>query len=202
MHSIKIRHLGIVDYQQTVEKMENFTAQRQKNTASEIWLLQHPAVYTLGQAGKRSHILNSQQIPVIQTNRGGQVTYHGVGQLIAYCLLDLKALGFGVKKLVYLLEQSIIDLLKQFNIQAQRKAKAPGVYVGEAKIAALGLRIRRGYSFHGLALNIKMDLTPYQGINPCGYAGLEVCQMSQFIDCDLNQIEVILGQKICDSLIL
>jgi len=157
--------------------MQDFTAQRGPDTPDEIWLLQHPPVFTLGLAGKREHILQITDIPIIPIDRGGQVTYHGPGQVVAYVLLDLKRRGYGVRELVQRLEQAVIDLLAGYGIQAARRAQAPGVYVAEQKIAALGLRIKHGMSYHGLALNVDMDLAPFNFINPCGYQGLEVTQL-------------------------
>lgn len=186
---IIIRQYGLLDYLETVKKMEIFTDQRTNNTPSEIWILQHPAVYTLGQAADPKHILNAGNIPIIRSNRGGQVTYHGKGQLIAYCLLDLKQLNMGVKQLVERLEAAIINVLARHQINAKRREKAPGVYVQEAKIAALGLRVRRGCTFHGLALNIEMDLNPFKGINPCGYPHLMVTQMAHFGTVNFKQVE-------------
>jgi lipoyl(octanoyl) transferase len=158
--------------------MQAFTAARGPDTADEIWLLEHPPVFTLGLAGKREHILQVSDIPIIPIDRGGQVTYHGPGQLVAYLLLDLKRRGYGVRELVQRMEQAVIDLLADYGIEGQRRDKAPGVYVSEKKIAALGLRIKHGMSYHGLALNVDMDLTPFGYINPCGYEGLEVTQLS------------------------
>jgi len=173
-----VKYLGLADYQSTWQAMQAFTAQRQADTPDEIWLLQHPPVFTLGLAGKREHILQVTDIPVIPIDRGGQVTYHGPGQLVAYVLLDLKRRGYGVRELVQRLEQSVIDLLQGYGICAARRPQAPGVYVDGRKIAALGLRIKHGCSYHGLALNVDMDLQPFQLINPCGYQGLEVTQLS------------------------
>ena len=173
----QVKHLGLVEYLPTWRAMQEFTAQRSAATADEIWLLQHPPVFTLGLAGKREHILSTSSIPIIPIDRGGQVTYHGPGQVVAYVLLDLKRRGYGVRELVQRLEQALIDLLSDYGISAERRIKAPGVYVAEKKIAALGLRIKQGCSYHGLALNVDMDLTPYQSINPCGYEGLEVTQL-------------------------
>ena len=175
--SLAVKYLGLVDYVPTWRAMQEFTAQRAAHTPDELWLLQHPPVYTLGLAGKREHILRASTIPVIPVDRGGQVTYHGPGQVVAYVLLDLKRRGYGVRELVQRLEQALIDLLDGYGVQAARRAKAPGVYVAEHKIAALGLRIKRGMSYHGLALNVDMDLAPFQAINPCGYEGLEVTQL-------------------------
>ena len=157
--------------------MQEFTAQRDAATVDEIWLLEHPPVFTLGQAGKPEHLLHHTDIPLINIDRGGQITYHGPGQIVAYLLIDLKRRGYGVRELVTRIEQTIIDLLAEHNIHAQRLADAPGVYFENAKIAALGLRIKRGCSYHGLALNVDMDLKPFKDINPCGYQGMAVTQM-------------------------
>lgn len=173
-----VRRLGRVAYEPTWRAMQDFTATRGAATSDEIWLLEHPPVYTLGLAGKREHILRVTDIPVIATDRGGQVTYHGPGQIIAYLLLDLKRRGYGVRELVNRMEQAVIELLFEYGIAGQRRAGAPGVYVDGKKIAALGLRIRHGMSYHGLALNVHMDLAPFGAINPCGYQGLEVTQLA------------------------
>nr|WP_232522253.1 lipoyl(octanoyl) transferase LipB [Sulfuriferula plumbiphila] len=156
--------------------MQDFTAQRDAATDDEIWLLQHPPVYTLGQAGKPEHLLHRTDIPLVKIDRGGQITYHGPGQLVAYLLVDLKRRGLGVRELVRRMEQAVIDLLAEHGISAERKADAPGVYVNGAKIAALGLRIKHGCSYHGVALNADMDLTPFSHINPCGHQGMAVTQ--------------------------
>jgi len=176
-HPLIVKHLGRVAYEPTWRAMQDFTAQRGPDTPDEIWLLEHPPVFTLGLAGKREHILQVTDIPIIPIDRGGQVTYHGPGQIVAYLLLDLKRRGYGVRELVNRVEQAIIDLLAEFDIEGKRRDKAPGVYVDEKKIAALGLRIKHGMSYHGLALNVDMDLTPFSYINPCGYEGLEVTQL-------------------------
>ena len=167
-----VRHLGIRPYLETWQAMQVFTDTRDATTPDEIWLLQHHPVYTQGQAGKAEHLLHQTDIPVVQSDRGGQITYHGPGQLIAYLLIDVRRKGMGVRQLVTAMEQAVIALLASSGIQATAKADAPGVYVNGAKIASLGLRIRRGCSFHGLALNVDLDLTPFTHINPCGYAGL------------------------------
>ena len=161
--------------------MQEFTDGRDANTADELWLLEHPPVFTLGRNGKPEHVHDTGDIPVIQVDRGGQVTYHGPGQLVAYVMLDLNRRGMGVQSLVRLLEQAVIDLLADYSVEAGRREKAPGVYVDGCKIAALGLRVRRGCSFHGLSLNVDMDLTPFSMINPCGYEGLEVTRMSALL---------------------
>ena len=170
------RLLGRVKYLPTWRAMQEFTQSRDESTPDEIWLVEHPPVFTLGLAGKREHVLNAGAIAVIPVDRGGQVTYHGPGQIVAYLLLDLRRRGYGVRDLVQRLESSVIQLLADYAVAAERKAGAPGVYVNGAKIAALGLRIRRGACYHGLALNVDMDLEPFSRINPCGFPGLTVTQ--------------------------
>ena len=172
-----IRDLGLQDYKSTWHAMQKFTAERDETTADEFWCLQHPPIFTMGLNGKDKHLLNIQDIPVINIDRGGQVTYHGPGQLVVYTLIDLGRLNIGVKELVNIIENAIIQLLEEYGIEAQRKENAPGVYIDGEKIAALGLRIKRNKSYHGLSLNIDMDLTPFQQINPCGYEGMEVTQI-------------------------
>lgn len=174
---IYVRHLGLQDYQGVLYDMQTFTQQRTSDTPDEIWLLEHRPVYTLGLNGKQEHVLDPKDIPVIQCDRGGQVTYHGPGQLIVYLLLDLRRRQLGVKQLVSIMEQAVIDLLVEAGIKGERREKAPGIYVSGAKIAALGLRVRRGCSYHGLSLNIDMDLEPFTRINPCGYPDLAACQL-------------------------
>jgi lipoyl(octanoyl) transferase len=174
---IGIRHLGLMPYEPVWHAMQNFTNQRTPQTADELWLLEHASVFTQGQAGKAEHLLLPGEIPVVQVDRGGQVTYHGPGQLVSYLLLDVRRLGIGVRDLVTRIEQSLVDLLALYQVEAHARADAPGVYVGDAKIASLGLRIRNGRSFHGLALNVDMDLQPFARINPCGYAGLRMTQL-------------------------
>jgi lipoyl(octanoyl) transferase len=173
------RELGLTDYEPTWQAMKRFTDGRDRETADEVWLVQHPPVFTQGQSGKAEHLLLPGDIPVVQVDRGGQVTYHGPGQLVAYLLLDVRRLGFGVRELVTRIERSLIDLLAGYGVNATAKADAPGVYVDGAKIASLGLRIRNGCSFHGLALNVDMDLDPFKRINPCGYAGLAMTQLRE-----------------------
>ena len=181
MPELIVRHLGLVEYQPTLDAMRTLTAERDAQTADEIWLLQHPPVFTQGQAGKAEHLLAPGDIPVIQVERGGQVTYHGPGQLVGYLMLDLRRLGLGVRELVTAMEQSLVELLASYGVTAAPKADAPGVYVDGAKIASLGLRVRRGCSFHGLALNVAMDMQPFQRINPCGYSGLQMVQLSELV---------------------
>lgn len=181
-----IRQLGTQPYEEIWHKMQDFTDRRDENTSDEIWLVQHPSVFTQGSAGKPEHLLNPNHIPVVQSDRGGQITYHGEGQQIMYVLLDIKRLKaqgkeVSVRELVTALEQCVVNTLADYGIEGYPKADAPGVYVDERKICSLGLRIRKGCSFHGLALNINMDLTPFSYINPCGYAGLEMCQLSELI---------------------
>ncbi len=171
-----IRYCGVVDYLPTWQAMKDFTASRTQDTPDEIWLLQHPPVYTQGVAGKPEHLLYTNGIDVIRTDRGGQITYHGPGQIVAYLLLDIRRHKLGIRELVRTMEGAVIDLLQDYHISAEGRTDAPGVYVNGAKIAALGLKIKHGCCYHGLALNVHMDLTPFAAINPCGYAGLQVTQ--------------------------
>jgi len=166
-----------VEYEPIWRAMQHFTAERDADTADEIWLLQHPPVFTLGLAGKPEHLLRDIGVPLVQVDRGGQITYHGPGQIVAYLLLDLNRRRLKVRELVHAMEQAIIDLLADYAIAAARRPRAPGVYVGDAKVAALGLRVRRGCSYHGLSLNVAMDLAPFAAINPCGYSDLPVTQL-------------------------
>ncbi|MES2871155.1 MAG: lipoyl(octanoyl) transferase LipB [Pseudomonadota bacterium] len=175
--TLGFRELGQADYEPTWLAMKRFTDGRGPHTPDEVWLVQHPPVFTQGQAGKAEHLLLPGDIPVVKSDRGGQVTYHGPGQLVAYLLLDVRRLGFGVRELVSRMERCLIDLLASYGVSAAAKADAPGVYVDGDKIASLGLRIRNGCSFHGLALNVDMDLEPFRRINPCGYAGLAMTQL-------------------------
>ena len=199
--NLTVRRLGLRDYQLTWQAMRSFTDRRRPDTADELWLLEHPPVYTLGKAGRPEHLIDPGDIPVIATDRGGQVTYHGPGQLVAYLLLDLHRSGIGVKRLVHLLEQSVIDLLGGYGIASSARPDAPGVYVGSAKIAAIGLRVRHGCTFHGLALNVDMDLEPYSGIDPCGYPGLAVTQISDYCrPLEVGQVESDLAAEIARTL--
>ena len=177
----EVINLGRSEYRACWDAMRDFTHQRQSQTPDQLWLTEHSPVFTQGLNGRAEHVLDSGDIPLVQVDRGGQVTYHGPGQLIIYCLLDLNRLGLGVKGLVALIEQAIIDLLNGYGIDAHTRAGAPGVYVEQAKIAALGLRIRKGYCYHGLSLNVDMELEPFSRIDPCGYRGLAVTQL-----CDLG----------------
>ncbi|MDV3505134.1 lipoyl(octanoyl) transferase LipB [Marinobacter sp. M-5] len=181
MPQLIVRSLGEQPYLETWDAMKAFTAERDEATADEIWCLEHPRVYTQGQAGKAEHILAPGDIPVIQVDRGGQVTYHGPGQLVIYLLINLPRLQFAVRTLVDEIEQAIVRVLAEVGIQAAPRPDAPGVYVDGAKIASLGLRVRRGCSFHGLALNVAMDMEPFRRINPCGFAGMPMCQVRDFV---------------------
>jgi lipoyl(octanoyl) transferase len=178
--NINIRTFDTCVYEPCFHAMRQFTDARGKNTPDEIWFVQHAPVFTLGLAGKKDHVLNAGEIPLVQSDRGGQVTYHGPGQLVCYLLLDMRRHGITVKGLVNKIEQSIIDLLADFHLLAERVPGAPGVYIDKKKIAALGVRIRKGCSYHGFALNIDMDLQPFKRINPCGFPGLEVIQLKDF----------------------
>ena len=187
---------GLSDYAATWVEMRALTDARTATTRDEIWILQHPPVFTLGQASRAEHLLDPGPIPVVQTDRGGQVTYHGPGQIVAYVLMDLRRAGLGVKGLVHLLEDATIALLAGYGIQAQARADAPGVYVAGAKIAALGLRVRHGCSYHGLALNVDMDLTPFTRIHPCGYPGLAVTQLACYRrECALFPVRTWRGKR-------
>jgi lipoyl(octanoyl) transferase len=184
MTTLRIRRLGRTDYEPTWRAMQAFTDQRDEATDDELWLLEHPPVFTQGQSGKAEHVLAPGDIPVIQVDRGGQVTYHGPGQIVAYPLVDLKRLGVGVRDFVHRIEEAIIRVLARYGVEGQRVEGAPGIYVDGDKIASLGLRVRRACTFHGLAFNIDMDLEPFGRINPCGFAGLRVIRL-----CDLAEVE-------------
>ena len=199
---VVIRHLGCVPYEPTWHAMQNFTQARDADSPDEIWLLEHPRVFTQGQAGKAEHILAAGDIPVVQVDRGGQVTYHGPGQLVAYILVDVRRAGQGVRDLVSRIENTLIDVLSQYGVAAEAKPDAPGVYVAGNKIASLGLRIRRGCSFHGLALNVDMDLQPFHCINPCGYAGLKMTQLRDETQesVDLSEVSIRLRDALVSHL--
>ena len=179
---IKVRSKGLQDYLITWEEMKSFTENRDSDTLDELWTLEHNSVFTQGLSGKPEHLLKETQIPIIQSDRGGQITYHAPGQLIIYCLIDIKRLGIGIKKMVSMIEQSLIELLSSYDITAHTLKGAPGVYVNDSKIAALGLKVKHGRTYHGLSLNIDMDLSPYNLINPCGYSDLKVTQMRNLTD--------------------
>jgi lipoyl(octanoyl) transferase len=187
--TLLLRQLGLRDYLPVYEAMQRVTAARTPDSPDELWLVEHPPVFTQGRNGKAEHLLDPGQIPVIEIDRGGQVTYHGPGQLVVYALLDLPRRKAGVRELVTALEQSVIELLAGYGIQAEARSDAPGVYVDGAKIASLGLRVKRGRSYHGLSLNVDMDLAPFSRINPCGYQGLAVTKLRDLgIDTPYEQI--------------
>lgn len=184
-----VRQLGLCDYEPVWHAMQDFTDQRDKNTADELWLVQHPPVFTQGQAGKAEHVLAPGDIPVVQVDRGGQVTYHGPGQIVAYPLVDIRRGGVGVREFVNCIEESIIQVLHHYGVNGVRREGAPGIYVNGEKIASVGLRVRLGRTFHGLAFNIDMDLEPFQRINPCGYEGLVVTQLKAFSPVVFSEVE-------------
>ncbi|UOO90146.1 lipoyl(octanoyl) transferase LipB [Vitreoscilla massiliensis] len=197
-----IKHLGRVDYEPTYQAMVAFTDNRTEDTADELWIVEHPPVFTQGMAGKAEHLLQHSNIPVVQVDRGGQITYHGPGQVVVYTMIDFKRRHISVRDLVSRLENSIIATLAHFGIEAHNDPKRPGVYVGEGKIASLGLRIKRGSVYHGLALNVNMDLAPFHQINPCGYAGLEMVQMAELVSPtpEFNQVADILADHLQQQL--
>ncbi len=172
-----VKELGRREYMPVWREMQAFTSTRLSDTTDELWFVEHPSVFTLGVGGRAQHLLDPHNVPVIRSNRGGQVTYHGPGQIVTYTLFDMHRKKIGIRALVSLLENVVIELLKQLNIESHARKDAPGVYVGDSKVAALGLRISRGFSYHGFALNVGMDLTPYEWINPCGYQGLKITQL-------------------------
>ncbi|ENM5789662.1 lipoyl(octanoyl) transferase LipB [Vibrio mimicus] len=196
-NQLLVRRLGRRDYTPVWQAMHQFTDQRDSTTRDEVWLVEHNPVFTQGQAGKAEHLLNTGDIPVVQSDRGGQVTYHGPGQLVAYFLIDLRRKHLGVRELVTHIENLVINTLKHYQINSAARPDAPGVYVQDKKICSLGLRIRKGCSFHGLALNIQMDLTPFLRINPCGYAGMEMVQLSDLYGpVGIEQVEQALIQEL------
>jgi lipoyl(octanoyl) transferase len=196
-----VKKLGRQDYEPVWEAMHKFTDERTEEDADQVWLVEHNPVFTQGQAGKAEHVLNAGDIPVIQSDRGGQVTYHGPGQLVAYFLINIRRKKFGVRDLVTHIENLVINTLKAYNIDSAARPDAPGVYVDGKKICSLGLRIRRGCSFHGLALNVDMDLSPFLRINPCGYQGMEMAQVSQLGGpSELENVEQQLIQELVELL--
>ncbi len=196
-----MRWLGRVEYEPTWRAMQTFTNERDANTPDQIWLLEHPPVFTLGMNAAPEHLLAPGDIPVVQIDRGGQVTYHGPGQLVVYPLLDVRRAGLGVRQMVMALESAIIDLLASWNIEAVAKREAPGVYVNGRKVASIGLRIRRGSSYHGLAFNVAMDLQPFQRINPCGYRGLEVTDLRSLgVNASVQEVADALSPRLLASL--
>lgn len=198
---VVVRSLGQVEYEPTWRAMQDFTAQRSPDTPDEIWLLQHPPVYTQGQAGKAEHLIAATDISVVPIDRGGQITYHGPGQIVAYVLVDLRRRGYGIRELVTRLEQAVIEVLAGVGVTATRQTGAPGVYVEGAKIAALGLRVKHGCTYHGLALNVDMDLRPFAAINPCGYAGMRVTQCRDLgVSESLLSLEQSLTRALCRTI--
>ncbi len=199
--TIKTKYLGLAEYNQVYQSMVEFTDGRDELTGDEIWLVEHPAVFTQGRHGKAEHIINPQEVPVVQSDRGGQVTYHGPGQAVIYFLFDLKRLNIGIKNFVCLVERSCIRLLKQYDIESHTIAKAPGIYVDHAKIASLGLRIKKGLTYHGIAINTRMDLTPFSYINPCGYQHLKMTQIHAHNPMiDVYKVLTEYAQIICENL--
>jgi lipoyl(octanoyl) transferase len=196
-NTLRVRQRGRVPYEQSWQEMLAFTDERNSNTRDELWLLEHPAVYTLGKAGKPEHLLDPDDTPIIQTDRGGQITWHGPGQAIIYALIDLQRRKLGVRALVSALEQAVITVLAGHGIHASARADAPGVYVADAKVAALGLRVRKGCSLHGLSLNVSNDLAPYQRINPCGYAGQAI---TRTVDLGIDQDQSTLSHQLAQTL--
>lgn len=199
---LQVYDLGVRDYQSVWRAMSDFTSNREPDAADQLWLVEHPPVFTQGQAGKAEHLLAVDGIELVQSDRGGQVTYHGPGQLVAYPLLNLRRHKLGVRQLVTLLEQIIVTVLARFAIEAYARPDAPGVYVQGDKIASLGLRVRRGCSFHGLALNVDMDLTPFAQINPCGYAGLQMTDMARLSasPCTMDAVKTALIDEFAQKL--
>lgn len=190
-HRFLIKQLGQIDYQTCFERMQAFTlARKNQNHPDELWCVEHPPVYTQGVAGKPEHILNPADIPIVQVNRGGQVTYHGPGQAVVYTLIDIERARINVKELVALIEQAMLDFLSEIGVEASRKDDAPGVYIAGAKIGSIGLRVQHGCTYHGLSFNVDMDLTPFSGINPCGYAGMAVTKLTDYeLGWDVAQVQ-------------
>ena len=200
-HTLLVKHLGRVEYEPTWRAMQQFTESREQGSTSEAWIVEHPPVFTQGQAGKPEHLLAVSEIPVVQSDRGGQVTYHGPGQVVIYLLLNLRGTGMGIRGLVTAIEDSIIAMLAEHNIDAESRRDAPGVYVNEAKIAALGLRVKRGFTYHGLSFNLDMDLSPFQQINPCGYQGLAVTQGAELgLSLSFDQAAKTILEQLCSRI--
>ena len=200
-HTLLVKHLGRVEYEPTWRAMQQFTESREQGSTSEAWIVEHPPVFTQGQAGKPEHLLAVSEIPVVQSDRGGQVTYHGPGQVVIYLLLNLRDTGMGIRGLVTAIEDSIIAMLADHNIDAESRRDAPGVYVDEAKIAALGLRVKRGFTYHGLSFNLDMDLSPFQQINPCGYQGLAVTQGAELgLTLSFDQAAKAILEQLCSRI--
>ena len=200
-HTLLVKHLGRVEYEPTWRAMQQFTESREQGSTSEAWIVEHPPVFTQGQAGKPEHLLAVSEIPVVQSDRGGQVTYHGPGQVVIYLLLNLRDTGMGIRGLVTAIEDSIIAMLADHNIDAESRRDAPGVYVDEAKIAALGLRVKHGFTYHGLSFNLDMDLSPFQQINPCGYQGLAVTQGAELgLSLSFDQAAKAILEQLCSRI--
>ncbi|MBT8040196.1 MAG: lipoyl(octanoyl) transferase LipB [Gammaproteobacteria bacterium] len=199
MTTLRIRRIGRADYEPTWRAMQAFTDQRDGATDDELWLVEHPPVFTQGQSGKAEHVLAPGDIPVIQVDRGGQVTYHGPGQIVAYPLVDLKRLGVGVRDFVHRIEEAIIRVLARYGVEGERVEGAPGIYVDGDKIASLGLRVRRACTFHGLAFNIDMDLEPFGRINPCGFAGLRVIRLRDLAEVEFGAVEDHLVEELAEQ---
>ena len=201
VHTLLVKHLGRVEYEPTWRAMQQFTESREQGSTSEAWIVEHPPVFTQGQAGKPEHLLAVKEIPVVQSDRGGQVTYHGPGQVVIYLLLNLRDTGMGIRGLVTAIEDSIIAMLAEHHIDAESRRDAPGVYVDEAKIAALGLRVKRGFTYHGLSFNLDMDLSPFRQINPCGYQGLAVTQGSELgLSLSFDQVANAILKELCSRI--
>lgn len=201
MSDIQIKYLDTQDYASVFAKMREFTNKRTPDTTDEIWCLQHPAVYTLGANADKQHILKNTEIPIIQSDRGGQVTYHGPGQIIIYCLIDLRRRKLGVKNLVQRIEKSVVSLLNDYQIESKARADAHGVYIDDAKVASLGLRVSGGCSYHGVALNVDMDLSPFTYINPCGFSGLKVTQLKDHgVQTSFGELQIELINHLCEQL--
>ncbi len=197
-----VNDLGLIDYLNTWDLMKQFTLNRQHDTVDELWLLEHHPVYTQGQAGKPEHILNPESIPVIQSDRGGQVTYHGPGQLVGYFLMDIRRRDLGIRTLVCSLEKILIDVLDCYDIQATLRCGAPGVYVEDKKIASIGLRVKNGRTYHGIALNVDMNLEPFSRINPCGFSKLKMTQISEYYPkIQLSEVKDVLRQEVIKQFI-
>ena len=187
-HQLQIKHLGRQDYQDSWDSMRATISEKTQEDGDEVWLLEHPPVFTIGQAGSKSNLLESSSIPVVRSDRGGEITFHGPGQLVVYFIINLRRLGWGPKRLVQELEELIINLLKQYSIEADRKTGFPGIYVEEKKIASIGLKINRGFSYHGISLNVDMDMSPFKQINPCGISSLQLIQMKDLTDVSMDDV--------------
>ena len=201
MISYIFKDIGLSDYGEVWASMINYVLSRNKNDEDEVWFIEHRPIYTLGLGATEENILDSGDIPVMRSDRGGQVTYHGPGQLVVYFIFNVRRLGWGPKTLTHKLEQLLIDVLSKFNISSQRQEGKPGVYVDGKKIASIGLKIKRGYSYHGISLNVDMDLAPFKRINTCGYRDLEVTHMKDYCDASLNEVKEVILQYIKNNLL-